>query len=203
MTTEEQIKQLVSANECLETLRRAQHELIQSERDLIAATRDADQAIKAEEAATANLGYRRKAFTEARDAQARMERSPGVSFMGLTSPSRLKLETMRQSVLNYARASDLAFQRQDMTRKAGRYARNRLTQLEQHRLKILRRVSNFMDGPEISKSIEQAEQELRYRKGQLSEAEIDEAVMYNRCDTRLAATARSLLRRNRTVEFER
>jgi len=86
-----------------------------------------------------------------------MERSPGVSFLGLKSPSRLKLETMRQSVLDHARASDLAFEREDMARKAGHWIRNRLTQLEQHRLKTLRRVSQYLDGADITKSVEQTE----------------------------------------------
>ena len=203
MKIEERIKNLVLVNERLETLQRTQRDLLKIDRDLIPATRDADRAIKAEEAAAANLGYRRKAFAEARETQARMERSPGVSFLGLKSPSRLKLETIRQSVLDHARASDLAFQREDMARKAGRYARNRLSQLEGHRQRVLRRAAQMIDGPDIAKAIEQAEQELAHRKACVTEAEIDEAVMHNRIDTRTAAKARNLLRDHQSIVFER
>ncbi len=203
MTTEARITQLVAVTERLETLRHAERNLVQIDRDLIAATRDADRAIKVEEAAAANLGYRRKAFAEARETQARMERNPGVNFLGFKSPSRLKLETIRQSVLDHARASDLAFEREDLARKAGRLARSQLAQLAQARQITLQQFATRLDGQSISTAIEKAEREIGRCKASVTEAEIDEAVMHNRIDTRTAAKARSLLRDHRPIVLER
>lgn len=203
MTVEEKITRLLATQRQLQDLRQLESAFHTVERNLAFSEREADQVFKAEEAAVANLGYRRKAFAEAREAVARMERNPGVSFLGLKSPSRLKLEAMRQATLNYARASDLAFAREALARKAGARTRARLAELAVRRSKLHRQVAERCNSQSLANTLGTAERNFETAKRAVSESEIDGAVMTNRIDLREAARARTMLRQSGDLGFER
>ncbi len=203
MAVEEKIARLLSAKRHLQELQQLHQALKHVERDLAFAAREADTVLKTEEAAVANLGYRRKAFAEAREALARMERNPGVSFLGLKSPSRLKLEAMHHAMLDYARASDLAFAREALARKTGMRTRAHLAELEARHIDLRRQIAARGHGVCLDGIIEKAQRDFSSAKRTVSESEIDEAVMANHIGLRDAASARTLLRNCHTLDFER
>lgn len=149
------------------------------------------RALEIEEAARASFARRLQSRTETEDRLARMAKhEPGVSFLGYRSPARRRIDAMEAAVKEHGQAAEVADERKYLA--------------SQETAKIRRQLEHMQGN---TRTIEHRLTQLRQRENalslQLSEAEIDEAVMLNLIKPDQASALRRAVRSNRTPEITR
>ncbi len=186
ISTETRLKRLL-------TLQRMQQKL---ECEVARAEQSTAQVLRDEEAACASHARRLQARAEAEDSLQRMQRNPGISFLGYESPARRRISEMKKAIKEHARAASVAKERFELARNPGKRARGRLAS-QRAVYKRWQQENQFGDDPrQLDLAIQEARQTLGTLAKTIKEAEIDEAVMHNRVQVADAARVRQVLRRH-------
>ena len=184
-------------------LEAAQNDVRKLDAAIARAERESASASREEEAVEASYARRQQSLAEAKDTLIRMERKPGVSFLGMASPARQCLRQMREAVKSHTRAVSIAKERRDFAVKVAKQARGRLASLRAERNRLLERTVGNHDARQLDDQLERAQSNLRSVVRFFNESTIDQAVMMNRMTADEAAKARAQLRNERTPDLER
>lgn len=187
----------------LKRLQDLQCELQKLEREVSRTEHDTNQVLREEEGACASHARRLQARAEVEDSLQRMQRNPGVSFLGYESPARRRLAEMKKAISEHARAATVAQERYELARGAGKRARGRLASRRATYNKWLQEQQLERDPRQLDFAILQARETLEALTHTISEAEIDESAMHNRVQMKDAARVRQALRERQPVALVR
>ena len=152
---------------------------------------DLRHALEIEEAARASYARRLQSRTEAEDRLARMAKhEPGIHFLGYHSPARRRIHAMEAAVKEHGQAAQVADERRYLA--------------SQETAKIRRQLARIQpDTRAIEQRLNQMRQRERALAVQLSEAEIDEALMRNQINADQARALRRAIRSKKPPEITR
>ncbi len=197
------IAKYVATEERLKRLQGLQREQQKLDREVSRTEHDTNQVLREEEGACASHARRLQARAKAEDSLQRMQRNPGVSFLGYESPARRRLAEMKKAITEHARAATIAQERHELARSAGKRARGRLASRRATYNKWLQEHHLGHDPRQLGLTILEAQTALDGLKRPITEAEIDEAVMLGRVQIKDAARVRQALRERRPEGLER
>jgi hypothetical protein len=200
MTNTAKIKALLAAETRHERLTTAEFRMNEIERSMRAAERQAITIYRDEEEAAAAYARRKQSVAEAEAAKTRLGRNPGVRFLGLESPSYRSQRLMQEAIALHGQALNAAEHRHQTATRRAKAMRAKIASLAIARNTILLETQNDREDRSLVDARQTAAAVRAKLTAELSEVDIDEAVMGAAIDPLDAALARSAIRSRASME---
>lgn len=173
------------------------------DRELARVEQNVGHILREEETSCASHARRLQTCAEAKDSLQRMQRNPGVSFLGYESRAKQRISDMEKAIAEHKRPAKIAKERYELAKNAGKRAREQL-RTAQNRYANWQHEHQLQIDPRILElALRDTQRELEGLVQSLSEAEIDEAVMNARVKPKDAARVRTALRKRPSQDLVR